>query len=390
MAATARQQGVPWVCVTSGSAAVETPERQEMALACGISVPALTNSSDAQCAAGASGSMEVIRHLHRLGVPTSDAVLFSAARARRTGILYRFPVLARERNVQVKMSTWMAVYERFLSDSYNDEQQRAALIWLSQQVRPLPVWYCSSLCVTAAENGQLAALKFLMHDDHGQALFGPLIPDSLVIDFESPEWINAPACDYIQTNGTFSGRATLMEKAAASGHVEVLQWLHQEHALPFRSVTMSYAAKHGHLTALQWLYEAGCPHDINELCDVSLDNPMMKRAPPQMEWLRGIGGSWSREQVTEALSSLVGYRGAEKLISWLRSEGAEWPSLAQTLQGGYAADDCDEGEVGAVLWAAQQGCPWGDWTPRCCAQVSRGRYSIKEAPHAAGCPCQCD
>eukprot|EP00611_Tribonema_gayanum_P016086 TRINITY_DN2806_c0_g2_i1.p1 TRINITY_DN2806_c0_g2~~TRINITY_DN2806_c0_g2_i1.p1 ORF type:complete len:306 (+),score=38.38 TRINITY_DN2806_c0_g2_i1:90-1007(+) len=143
MAATARQHGVPWVCVTSGSAAVETPERLEMALACGISVPALTNSCDAQCAAGASGSMEVIRHLHRLGVPTSDAVLFGAARARRTGVLYRFPVLARERNVQVKMSTWMAVYERFLSDSYNDEQQRAALIWLSQQVRPWPVWFCT-------------------------------------------------------------------------------------------------------------------------------------------------------------------------------------------------------------------------------------------------------
>eukprot|EP00611_Tribonema_gayanum_P016087 TRINITY_DN2806_c0_g2_i2.p1 TRINITY_DN2806_c0_g2~~TRINITY_DN2806_c0_g2_i2.p1 ORF type:complete len:265 (+),score=28.45 TRINITY_DN2806_c0_g2_i2:90-884(+) len=102
MAATARQHGVPWVCVTSGSAAVETPERLEMALACGIRVPALTSYS-AQHAAGASGSMEVIRHLHRRGVPMSDAALVGAAFARRTGTLYR----------------------------------------LSQQVRPWPVWFCT-------------------------------------------------------------------------------------------------------------------------------------------------------------------------------------------------------------------------------------------------------
>ncbi|KAG5177888.1 hypothetical protein JKP88DRAFT_202092 [Tribonema minus] len=211
-----------------------------------------------------------------------------------------------------------------------------------------------------------------------------------------------PRCCAIVSRGRYSikkmlhdagcpGRVTLMDKAAAGGHIEVLQWLHQEHALPFRSVTMSCAAEYGQLAALQWLHQAGCPHDINELCRLSLDDPMMNVTPPQMEWLRGIGGSWSREQVTEALSSLVGYCGTEKRISWLRSEGAEWLPLAHTARR-YSDLDCVDSElqVGAVLWAAQQGCPWGDWTPNCCAKVSRGRYSIKKALHNAGCPCQCD
>ncbi|KAG5181194.1 hypothetical protein JKP88DRAFT_279050 [Tribonema minus] len=144
---------------------LETPERLEMALACGISVPALTSYS-AQHAAGASGSMEVIQRLLQRGMPISNAVLVGAASARRTGTLYRLPALALE---------------------------------------------------------------------HG----------------------------------------------------------------------------------LQWLHQAGCPHDIKALCEVSLDDPMMKLAPPQMEWLRGIGGSWSREQLAiagmEAIS-LAAERNAMLLV----------------------------------------------------------------------------
>eukprot|EP00611_Tribonema_gayanum_P016091 TRINITY_DN2806_c0_g3_i1.p1 TRINITY_DN2806_c0_g3~~TRINITY_DN2806_c0_g3_i1.p1 ORF type:complete len:545 (+),score=77.24 TRINITY_DN2806_c0_g3_i1:82-1716(+) len=388
MAATARRQGVQWVCTTSGSAAVETPERLAKALVCGINVTALTRSSSVHKAAGASGSLEVVRRLHNLGMPVSRETFLGAARARRMHLLYKLPALTRKSGVQVTFGTVMFIEAHILCDVFGHEQQKEALIWLSQQVQPWPVWYCTHLCYIAAENGQLSSLQFLMHKDHGQVLFGPLMQDFSAVELGAPEWFGA--LDYDERWSGFVKdvhlRFTLMDKAASGGHVEVLQWLSQQRELPFTPQTMTCAAKCGRLSALQWLCQAGCPYDIADLCSVSLDNAFLELlvSPMQMEWLRSLGGSWSRKMVTDALFNLVGCPSAQEMVVWLRSEGAEWPRLADVGTLEYNIADAQ-----AVLWAAQQGCPWGHWTPRCCAIVSRGRYSIKKMLHDAGCPCKC-
>ncbi|KAG5192397.1 hypothetical protein JKP88DRAFT_191066 [Tribonema minus] len=138
-----------------------------------------------------------------------------------------------------------------------------------------------------------------------------------------------------------------MDRASAGGHIEVMQWLHHEQSLPFTPPTMPTAAIFGRLAALQWLHQVGCPYDIAYICERSLKEGDM--------------------------------------ISWLRREGATWPQLSDVADAVGA--DLD---AAAVLWAAQQGCPWGDWTLDYCEDVSLGRYSIKKALHDAGCPCQCE
>ncbi|KAG5183524.1 hypothetical protein JKP88DRAFT_245163 [Tribonema minus] len=392
MSVTARQQGAAWVCVTSGSAVVETPARLEMALARGADVPALVKSCDVQRAAGTSGSMEVIHRLRQLGMVVSDGVvlqvLIGATCARRTGVLYRLPALALESGEQVDHQTWTYAGICVLRSAYDEEEQKAVLIWLSQQVRPWPVWYCTCLCHTAAENGRLASLKFLMHKDCGQVLFGSLVQDLSVIDFSSPERADAPTDLCFQFVGGVHHHVTVMNRAAAGGHIKVMQWLHHEQPLPVTPQTMSVAAANGRLAALQWLHQVGCPYDIAYICKLSFQEGVARATPSQMEWLRSVGGSWSYEMVTAALYDLVGYctSTSKEMIGWLRSEGAPWPQLSE-LAVAVGAEDLN---AAAVLWAAQQGCPWGDWTSECCDAMSHGRYSIKTAIHDARCPCQCE
>eukprot|EP00611_Tribonema_gayanum_P021506 TRINITY_DN4157_c0_g1_i1.p1 TRINITY_DN4157_c0_g1~~TRINITY_DN4157_c0_g1_i1.p1 ORF type:complete len:301 (-),score=47.47 TRINITY_DN4157_c0_g1_i1:417-1271(-) len=245
--------------------------RLEMALACGITVhvPSLHYSCNVFDAAGASGSMEVVRRLHGLGMRGSR-FLPSAARARRTGILYRLPALVQESGDEVTLHTWVLVQASILGAAYDDNELNAVLVWLLQQVRPWPVWYCTLLCHTAARKGRLAALKFLMHNDHGQALFGPLIRDLSAVDWSSPEWTKAPKQHFKWPSFAFDDEPevdqyanallTLMDAAAVGGRVEMLQWLRQEQGLPFTRLTMPCAAARGRLAALQWLHRMGCPH----------------------------------------------------------------------------------------------------------------------------------
>ncbi|KAG5177898.1 hypothetical protein JKP88DRAFT_350518 [Tribonema minus] len=367
MSVTARRQGVPWVCVTAAAAVAEAPARLEMGLACGVRLPARGGSFDVEEAAGASGSTEVIRRMRQLGMSAAG--------------------VAAECGEHMTLQTWIDLVPHILCDAYDGAQQEAALIWLSQHARPWPVWYCTHLCFTAAENGQLAALKFLMRDDRGQALFGPLIPDPSVVDTAGPEWRHAPG--YSFEHNRVGYQFTLMDKAAVGGNVEVLRWLRQEHALPFTPFTMRFAAEKGHLAALKWLHAAGCPHDVEDLCARSFralaDTPGV--TPSQMEWLRSLGGSWSRQTATHALLHLLRDFRNTAAVQWLRREGAEWPELNTVVN---QFDHCDDFVAEALVDAARQGCPWGRWTPTHCRIVSRGRYSIIKPLHAAGCPCECD
>ena len=46
--------------------------------------------------------------------------------------------------------------------------------------------------------------------------------------------------------------------AARGGHLEVLQWAH-ENGCPWNEWTCTEAAKGGHLEVLQWAHQNGCP-----------------------------------------------------------------------------------------------------------------------------------
>ena len=50
--------------------------------------------------------------------------------------------------------------------------------------------------------------------------------------------------------------------AAEGGHLEVLQWAHQN-GCPWDEGTCKAAAKKGHLEVLKWARQNGCPWGLN-------------------------------------------------------------------------------------------------------------------------------
>ncbi|KAG5187778.1 hypothetical protein JKP88DRAFT_353588 [Tribonema minus] len=161
----ARPSGMLSVFVTTGSAAVETPERLGSALRCGIDTLALANSCAAQEAAGASGSVQVVQRLQQLSMRVSHQAMRGAIRARRTNLLFELPALAAERSLPLTLDAWAQAASAVIGAGRDVAQQKALLIWLSQRVRPWPVWWRTFLCYAAAEAGHLAILQYLMHDD---------------------------------------------------------------------------------------------------------------------------------------------------------------------------------------------------------------------------------
>ncbi|KAG5179746.1 hypothetical protein JKP88DRAFT_325744 [Tribonema minus] len=205
--------------------------------------------------------------------------------------------------------------------------------------------------VEAAQWGQITTLQFLL--ERGQALFGALGAVSLGDDDNirresSLTYPNTKATKHIKT---------LVDSAASADDAAVLQWLQSRHALEFTPITMQVAAANTVLPSLKWLRARGCPHDIH------------------------VSARGMTDMLAKALSEVT-----PALARWLRAEGAQWPKdLAAAVRKSAA-------QPLTVLWAVQQGCPFGWWTSRVCERLER-RYgdggAVKRALHDLGCPCAC-
>ena len=70
------------------------------------------------------------------------------------------------------------------------------------------------------------------------------------------------------------------------GHLEVLQWAHQNEC-PWNEYTCSHAAKGGHLEVLQWARQNGCPWDEGT-CAYAAEGGHLE----VLKWARQNGCPW--------------------------------------------------------------------------------------------------
>ncbi|KAG5175769.1 hypothetical protein JKP88DRAFT_337514, partial [Tribonema minus] len=155
---------------------------------------------------------------------------------------------------------------------------------------------------------------------------------------------------------------TLVDAAAAFDDASVLRWLHARQPLEFTDITMQLAARGGGLPTLKWLRSQGCPHDMNDIARVLLKSRHGAATPPKLAWVRSCGGcDWSARGMTDMLVAALAH-GTPALARWLRVEGARWPAdLTEVVKTNVKRiKTCN------LLWAVQQGCPFGRWTSEVC------------------------
>ncbi|KAG5179953.1 hypothetical protein JKP88DRAFT_349795 [Tribonema minus] len=250
---------------------------------------------------------------------------------------------------------------------------------VSKRDESWPARYINALCNAAAQWGRTSTLDFLLA--RGQQLFGALGTASLDDDeVRRASW--ALMC--FDVEGTEHVR-TLTDAAATAYSVAVLQWLQSRHALEFTGMTMLMAASNAALPNMKWLQAQGCPHDINEVCIMLM---RVGGTEPLLDWVQSCGGGdWSPQGMARLLRSALS-NDTPGLPRWLRAEGARWPEdLAEVV-----TTEIEEVKPSMILWAVQQGCPFGRWTTEVCDSLVRSHpdgAAVKRTLHDLGCPCAC-
>eukprot|EP00611_Tribonema_gayanum_P029817 TRINITY_DN80_c0_g1_i1.p1 TRINITY_DN80_c0_g1~~TRINITY_DN80_c0_g1_i1.p1 ORF type:complete len:551 (-),score=122.88 TRINITY_DN80_c0_g1_i1:142-1794(-) len=268
------------------------------------------------------------------------------------------------------------------------------LSWLAPQLRAgtaWPAYYHHVLCNAAAMYGRLNTLEFLF--GHGLTLFGeqrPLSLDDNVnagADDDNNIVIAPPSAIYVDASAT-KHVVTLVDAAAMSDDAAALRWLQSRQPLEFTGVTMQLAAQWGGLPTLKWLHAQECPHDINAVASILLKSHFVVAMPPKMAWVRSCGGGdWSAQGMTDMLVEALAHS-TPALAHWLRAEGARWPAdLAEVVR-----TKVEVVRPRNLLWAVQQGCPFGRWSSEVCevlSEHSAQAAAVKLALHDLGCPCTC-
>eukprot|EP00611_Tribonema_gayanum_P026566 TRINITY_DN635_c0_g3_i1.p1 TRINITY_DN635_c0_g3~~TRINITY_DN635_c0_g3_i1.p1 ORF type:complete len:433 (-),score=97.18 TRINITY_DN635_c0_g3_i1:57-1355(-) len=355
--------------------------------------------------AGESGALELVRLMLNCGLEVTPHVLIGAARhcdLRLLTALYSEDVLG---TVLVSSRHWCEV-ALGLAESGDDG---FALTWLSRRddcPTAWPRYLLAAMCYRAAFRGHLATLQYLLHPRRGIALFGPVvIPSTASSDArESPSWDSASDSDsesesesdggaradllaalHCTRHSAFSTcRLTLLDRAAGSGSIAVLQWLVGE-GYTFTACTMPYAAYHGRLAALQWLQQQGCPHSMGDVCAAALESTAA--TPRLMQWIRSCGGGdWSPDGLTEMLRKAMLYHGSSAVAEWLRGQGAAWP---MDLFGMFWRNAPLRPSAGMMAWAAAHGCSWGQWGTFECTLLTESSPTARPLLHELGCPCRC-
>ena len=130
------------------------------------------------------------------------------------------------------------------------------------------------LCVAAARNGDLEALKALLEDDY------PWDDDT---------------CAY----------------AARGGHLEILKWA-RENGCPWNGSTCAFAAKGGHLETLKWARENGCPWSAWTCANAARGGHL-----ETLKWARANGCPWDK-----ATCWFAAEHGHIEMLKWARENGA--------------------------------------------------------------------
>eukprot|EP00611_Tribonema_gayanum_P024314 TRINITY_DN5338_c0_g4_i1.p2 TRINITY_DN5338_c0_g4~~TRINITY_DN5338_c0_g4_i1.p2 ORF type:complete len:155 (-),score=9.87 TRINITY_DN5338_c0_g4_i1:47-511(-) len=148
---------------------------------------------------------------------------------------------------------------------------------------------------------------------------------------------------------------------------------------------MQVAASNAVLPNCKWLLAQGCPHDSNDICE---EMALSGCPGPLMAWVRSCGGGdWTPQGMTGMLATAL-LHSTPVLVHWLRAAGAHWPEdLAEVV-----TIKVHELSPSTILWAVQQGCPFGRWTSQVCEWLDDNHNdggTVRRTLHDLGCPCAC-
>ena len=99
-------------------------------------------------------------------------------------------------------------------------------------------------------------------------------------------------------------------RAAAGGHLEVMQWA-RENGCPWNAETCTSAAQGGHLEVLQWGRANDCPWNEG-MCLVAATGGQLE----VLQWLRTNGCPWNADTCSVAATG-----GHLEVLQWLRANG---------------------------------------------------------------------
>jgi len=185
-----------------------------------------------------------------------------------------------------------------------------AVLWLQANVQVSRSAFSTEAADTAAANGHLEMVQWL-HNIHIKATARSL-------------------CSRFLSSVTELCSEAAMNGAAANGHLHVLQWLHDNISDGWTNKVMDTAAKHGHLDVVRWLHHnrsEGCTTDAMdkaaELGDLDLIQFLHDNRPE---------GCTPRAMDAAATNNHLA------VVMWLhtnRTEGCSRSAMAYAARGGH-------------------------------------------------------
>ena len=134
---------------------------------------------------------------------------------------------------------------------------------------------------------------------------------------------------------------TTWETAAGLGYLRTLKHLHQQGGLNLYNVLPMKAAKTGQLEVMKWLHANGCPWDA-DTCESAAEGGHLK----VLQRARANGCPWGARTCSGAAEG-----GHLDVLQWARANGCLW----DTWTCAFAAW---KGHLEGLQWSRANGCPW--------------------------------
>ena len=236
--------------------------------------------------AAGSGSLDVLRWLHKVGCPWGPEATAAAARNGRLEALQWLRANRCPWNIMTIVSAAQAGHIRVLDWAVTNRcpnrepytvacAARAGQLEVLKWARARGWTFTKFSCEQAARGGHLRILQWL-REDAGCAWDSQTVTAAAEVGaLEVLQWARANGCDWCEH---------ACASAAENGRLEALEALRAA-GCPWDESTTSAAARGGHLEVLVWAHSRGCPLDTRRAGMACLS----RSHTHVYNWLRGVG-----------------------------------------------------------------------------------------------------
>ena len=132
-------------------------------------------------------------------------------------------------------------------------------------------------------------------------------------------------------------------RAALSGHLEIIKWAYNNDC-SWSTDVCSNAAFSGHLEIIKWARDNGCPLWPEEACYKAAAGGHLH----VLQWLIAERCNWNADTCAEAAKN-----GHFHILKWARDKRCPWNYM--TMEGAFQYGDTE-----MITWLRDNGCPWND------------------------------